>query len=109
VSANNNIPTSSSDFTSLTAVDATTRPYYIVNSAGLTIPAGTKKIIIAVPSGWNSFGSGITIINDASLPETYSLTTISNTIGSYTKNYFVHYYIPAVPFPAETKHIISVS
>ena len=78
---------------------------------GLTIPAGTKKVIVAVPSGWAGFSNNISVINDANLPETYTTTVISVTgaNGYGSLNYFVHYYIPASPFAVNTVHKINVS
>lgn len=98
-------PTSSA---SGTRVNPSSRPYTITN---LPIPAGTTKIIVAVPSGYNSFSSGITVINNANLPESYSTTVInvSGANGSAAIPYFVHYYIPASPIGADGTHTITLT
>ena len=110
IDSDNDIPTSNNDLLSLTKLDASS-PYNVNGLNGLTIPAGTKKVIVAVPSGWAGFSNNISVINDANLPETYTTTVISVTgaNGYGSLNYFVHYYIPASPFAVNTVHKINVS
>lgn len=93
-----------------TMVIATNKPYTI----NLSVPIGTKRIVVAVPSGSNgyqTFGNNISVINAANLGETYDTTTVSvSGANGYTAiPYFVHYYIPAAPIGANTTHTITVS
>lgn len=108
-------PTSSSDVRNLVAntsdnygimVNPSTRPYTFT----LSIPEGATRIVVAVPSGYNNFGNSITVTNAANLNETYDTSTISvEGANGYTAiDYFVHYYIPAGPFGANTTHTITV-
>lgn len=122
--ADNNIPSSSSDIRNLnqntsnisgTMVNATA-PYTFT----LTIPSGTKKIIVAFPSGVQSFTNsqpvgysqpGIKAINASQNPETYSATIINvSGANNFTAiPYYVKYYIPAGPIDGDTNHTITIT
>lgn len=108
------VPSTSTEIRNLNSVTATasgtmvnpSRPYTI----NLSIPEGTLRVVVAVPSGYANLGSGISVINAANVGETYS-TTVVNVLGnnSYAAiPYFVHSYIPAAPFGANTTHAITV-
>ncbi len=88
-------------------VNPSSRPY----SFQLQIPEGVTRIVVAVPSGYNNFGNNINVINAANLPETYNTYTVNvEGANSYSAiPYFVHHYIPAAPFNANTSHTITVS
>ena len=91
-----------------TRVNPSSRPYTLSN---LPLPSGTTKIIVAVPSGYNGFAGGISVINNANLPESYSTTSInvSGANGAAAIPYFVHYYIPASPLGADGSHTITLT
>lgn len=108
-------PSSSSDVRGLVAntsdnygvmINPSTRPY----SFTLSIPEGATRIVVAVPSGYNSFGDSISVVNAANLPESYETSTVGvEGANGYTAiNYFVHSYIPAGPIDAATTHTITV-
>lgn len=89
----------------------------------IDIPAGTKKIVVAFPSGTNGSQTffntipdgtwsqaGIKIINGNNSPETYDTTTINvSGANNFTAiPYHVKYYIPSVPVPTGTAHTITI-
>jgi|694.fasta_scaffold93319_2 hypothetical protein len=89
-----------------TMVNPSTRPYNFT----LTLPSGTTRIVVAVPSGYNNFGNSIAVTNASNNPETYTTTSVNvsgaNNFASIP--YFIHTYIPAAPLGSNTTHAISV-
>ena len=116
-SANDTAPTTSAEIRALSS-----GPLNLSSNATfvLTIPSGTKKIIVAFPSGVQSFTNtkpdaiwnqvGIKAINGANAQELYSDTVINvSGASSFTAiPYFVKYFIPSVPIPADTAHSITI-
>ena len=86
----------------------------------LNIPSGVKKIIVAFPSGVQSFSndkpatnaySGIKAINDSNFEEEYTAVNINvaGANGFTSIPYFVKYFIPNVEYTAPlSSHIITI-
>lgn len=111
-----NVPTTSAEIRNLfesPTVNASgsivrpTRPYIFT----INIPAGTQKIMVAVPSGYVNLSNGISVINAVNQPETYSTTTIdvSGANGFTASKYFLHYYTVPSPIALNTTHTITVT
>jgi hypothetical protein len=115
--ANNTIPTTSADIRALSS-----GPVNLSSNAtfNLAIPSGTRKIIVAFPSGVQNFTNttadatwnqaGIKAINGANAQELYS-DTIINVSGANNFTaipYYVKYFIPAGAFPVATNHSITI-
>jgi hypothetical protein len=114
--SNTNVPTTSAEIRNLfesPTVNASgsivrpTKPYTFT----MNIPSGTQKIMVAVPSGYVSLSSGISVINAVNQPETYSTTTInvSGASGYAASTYFLHYYTVPSPIALDTTHTITVT
>lgn len=111
-----NVPTTSAEIRNLfesPTVNASgsrvrpTKPYTFT----MSIPAGTQKVIVAVPSGYVSLSSGISVLNAVNQPESYNTTTISvsGASGYTSSTYFLHYYTVPSPIALDTTHTITVT
>lgn len=83
----------------------------------IAAPVGTKRIIVAVPSGLYSLGNSITVLDETSLNADISssynnnLTTISvsGANGASAITYNIYSFIPDVPFANTSTHKITLN
>jgi hypothetical protein len=114
-------PTTSANVRSFTSTGATFDSSKSVWDYGpgtvlrVTAPVGTKRVVLAVPSGLYSLGNTITVLDETSLnadiSSSYTLTSVSvsgaNAASAITYN--VYSFIPDVAFANASTHKITLN
>jgi hypothetical protein len=115
------VPTTSSNVRSLPNTGATFESSKSVWDYGagtvlrMTIPVGTNRVVVAVPSGLYSLGNTITAIDETSLnadiTSSYTRTnvSVSGANGASAVTYNVYSFIPAGPFTNISTHKLTLN
>lgn len=83
----------------------------------ITAPIGTKRVILAIPSGLYSLGNTVTVLDETSLNADISasynnnLTTVpvAGANGASPVTYNIYSFIPDAPFTNESTHRITLN
>lgn len=81
----------------------------------MTIPVGTNRVVVAVPSGLYSLGNTITVVDETSLnadvTSSYTRTnvSVSGANGASAVTYNVYSFIPAGPFSNISTHKLTLN
>jgi hypothetical protein len=114
-------PTTSSNVRSLPNTGATFESSKSVWDYGpntvfrMTIPVGTNRVVVAVPSGLYSLGNTITAVDETSLnadvTSSYTRTnvSVSGANGASAVTYNVYSFIPAGPFTNISTHKLTLN
>lgn len=114
-------PTTSADIRALNSTGATFESSKSIWDFGVntvfrvTPPVGTRRVVVAVPSGLYSLGNTITVLDETSLnaniSSSYILTTInvSGANGASAVPYNVYTFIPDSPFANSATHRITLN